>query len=164
MNKKLEETLDLEPVTKVDFLESDEVNDATELMTSETIEKIDKISASMPSVRELEASDLEMDEISTLAIDAFKELQDLGNNVEVKYAGEIFGAASNMLGHALTARKNKIERKLNTIELQLKKMRLDIMKEKNSKNNDLDGNETEGKAFVLDRNALISKILEENKK
>jgi hypothetical protein len=79
-------------------------------------------------------------------------------NVETRHAAEIFGAASNLLGHALTAKKNKIEKKLKMIELQLKKASLDL-KAKDSNN---DVNVIPGSATVIDRNSLIAEILKKN--
>ena len=81
-------------------------------------------------------------------------------NVETRHAAEIFGAASNLLGHALTAKKNKIEKKLKVLELQLKKQRLD----QQSRSADSDQvAQVQGSATVIDRNALIAEILNKNK-
>jgi hypothetical protein len=122
---------------------------------------IDKIEAALPQVVGLEASEREMDELAEMATEGYKNLMDLGMNVETRHAAEIFGAASNLLGHALTARKNKIEKKLKTIELQLKKQRLEMMKQQNS--NTADANTIESTATVIDRNSLIAEILSKNK-
>jgi hypothetical protein len=50
---------------------------------------------------------------------------DLGMQVDSRFASEIFSVASNMLGHAITAKTAKMDKKLKMIDLQLKKMRLD---------------------------------------
>ena len=50
---------------------------------------------------------------------------DLGVNVDSRFASEIFSVASNMLGHAITAKTAKLDKKLKMIDLQLKKARLD---------------------------------------
>ncbi len=124
MTKKLEELFDLPP--------SDAEIDAAipQLPTNrETLQAlddaIDKIDTALPAVKGLDASDQEMDELSDLAKASYKDLIDLGMQVDSRFASEIFGVASNMLGHAITAKTAKLDKKLKTIDLQLKKMRLD---------------------------------------
>lgn len=46
-------------------------------------------------------------------------------NVDSRYASEIFAVASQMLGHAITAKNAKLNKKLKMIELQMKKLKLD---------------------------------------
>jgi hypothetical protein len=50
---------------------------------------------------------------------------DLGMQVDSRFASEIFSVASNMLGHAITAKTAKLDKKLKMIDLQLKKLKLD---------------------------------------
>jgi hypothetical protein len=57
--------------------------------------------------------------------DSYDELMTLGMQVDSRFASEIFSVASNMLGHAITAKTAKLDKKLKMIDLQLKKMRLD---------------------------------------
>jgi hypothetical protein len=45
-------------------------------------------------------------------------------NVDSRYA-EIFAVAGTMLGHALTAKTAKLNKKLKMVDLQLKKMKMD---------------------------------------
>lgn len=45
--------------------------------------------------------------------------------VEARFSAELFNAAGTMLGHAITAKTAKINKKLKMIELQLKKALLD---------------------------------------
>jgi hypothetical protein len=125
---------------------------------TKTVADIDKINEALPQVVGLEASEQEMDELAKMATEGYQNLMELGMNVETRHAAEIFGAASNLLGHALTAKKNKIEKKLKMIELQLKKASLDL-KAKDSNN---DVNVIPGSATVIDRNSLIAEILKKN--
>jgi hypothetical protein len=119
---------------------------------------VDKIDAVLPMVKNLEASDNEMDEIADQAQSTFKDLMDLGMNVEARYAGDIFSTAAKMLDTALNAKGAKIDRKLKMIDLQLKKARLDQQQAK------LDGSSEEtGEAMVLDRNALLEKLMKNDK-
>jgi hypothetical protein len=58
-----------------------------------------------------------------------------------------------MLGHAITAKTNKVEKKLKAIDLQLKKYKID--KDNNEDPNDV----INGAGYVvLDRNEMIKKL------
>jgi hypothetical protein len=158
MTKKLEELFDL-----ADQKEDDgptELDDTVELNLpeiQETLKAVDKIDAALPSVRDLEASDTEMDDIANTAKQTFQDLMDLGMNVEARFAGEIFNNASRMLDTALTAKSNKINKKLKIVELQLKKARHDQLERKET---GLRGEDVEdGKGIVIDRNSLLNEIL-----
>jgi hypothetical protein len=117
---------------------------------------IDKIDSALPGVKGLDASDAEMDELATLAKDKFNDLMDLGMNVDSRFSGQIFQTAGVLLGHAITAKQAKLDKKLRMVDLQLKKMRLDHQVRQ-------DGGSApasiEGEGTVLDRNALLAQIL-----
>ena len=115
---------------------------------------LDKIEASLPMVRDLSASDAELDELSATALAGYKDLVDLGMNVDSRSAAEILSVASSMLGHAISAKTAKINRKLKTIELQLKKAKLDQDQER--KAGTAVGAEVPGAVF--DRNELIAML------
>lgn len=150
MTKKLEQLFDLPSVPEA--METIEEHRST----IQNIDlAIDKIDAALPTVRDLETADQEMDELATLARDKFDDLMDLGMNVEPRYAGVIFQTAGVLLGHAITAKQAKLDKKLRMVDLQLKKMRLDQTAEKNSDT----PSAVEGQGVVLDRNALLAEIL-----
>lgn len=164
MTKKLEELLDLPPADSVEEDVTNQDNQEELLPIPDTsdyenaLEQVDKIDAALPMVKNLEASDVEMDEIAQTAQDTFKDLMDLGMNVEARFAGDIFGTAARMLDTALNAKGAKIDRKLKMIDLQLKKARLDQQQAKQ------DGSSEEtGEAMVLDRNALLEKLMKNDK-
>lgn len=117
---------------------------------------IDKIDQALPSVRDLDASDQELDELATLAKDKFNDLMDLGMNMEARFSGTVFQTAGVLLGHAITAKQAKLDKKLRMVDLQLKKMRLDHTIKQ-------DGGEVipavDGEAHVLGRNELLAQIL-----
>ena len=113
---------------------------------------IDKIELALPAVRGLESSDGEMDELAAMAVKEFNNLLDLGMQVDSRYASEIFNVASQMLGHAITAKNAKINKKLKIIELQLKKARLDI-------DSGSDSNLPTAEGHILDRNELLNRLL-----
>jgi len=126
MTKKLEELFEF------DKLESAEESDTPVLTVEQTRAaiatidtNIDKIDLALPAVRDLDASDRELDELADLAKQSYQDLSDLGMNVDSRFAAELFAVAGTMLGHALTAKTTKLNKKLKMIDLQLKKARLD---------------------------------------
>jgi hypothetical protein len=83
---------------------------------------------------------------------------DLGMNVDSRFAAEIFSVAGAMLGHALTAKQAKLNKKLKMIDLQLKKANLDMKQ--------ADGGAAApqpGHGHVLDRNELLDRLLGDRK-
>jgi len=86
---------------------------------------------------------------------------DLGMQVDSRFASEIFSVASNMLGHAITAKTAKLDKKLKMIDLQMKKMRLD----QQQADKDPEGAAAQtGQGHVLSRNELLERILGKNQK
>jgi hypothetical protein len=104
-------------------------------------------------VRGLDASDTEMDDLAQLAQDSYKDLMDLGMQVDSRFASEIFSVASNMLGHAITAKTAKLNKKLRMIDLQMKKIKLDrdVPDEQKSMQT--------AEGMVLNRNDLLERLL-----
>jgi hypothetical protein len=134
--------------------------------TEETLNEIEKIESALPAVKGLEASDQEMDELSNSAKNAFDNLMDLGMQVDSRFASEIFNSASSMLGHAITAKVAKTNKKLKMIQLQLQKAELDRkIAAAEQKSAQATGPESIplGHGQVLDRNDLIKQILEQSK-
>ena len=160
-NHKLEELFDLPPTQPQLDAAMPElvVNRETILALDETI---DKIEAALPRVRGLDLADSELDELSKLAVDGYKDLTDLGMQVDSRFASEIFSVASNLLGHAITAKTAKLDKKLKIIDLQLKKMRLDQQAAAAVKDY---GGEVpqQGQGHVLSRNEPLEQILASNK-
>jgi hypothetical protein len=158
MTRKLEELFDL-PTSSNDE-EVDIVDEPKESFgvpqTYEGYSNLEKIDAALPAVKGLEASDKEMDELAAMATGTYKDLVDLGMNVEARFSSEIFSVAATMLGHAITAKTAKMNKKLKMIDLQLKKAKLD------QDNGDGEGSTT-GTGHVLDRNELLDKLLNPNK-
>lgn len=170
MTKKLEELFGLEnQPTWSDPQEGDVVLDATEELaiaevSEETLAQIEKIELSLPTVRGLEASDTEMDDIAADAQEAFKNLMDLGMNVDSRAAAEIFSVASSMLGHAITAKNAKVTKKLKMIELQLKQVKLASELKKQAMASAASGEVVpEGQGTVVNRNDLLRQILDNAK-
>lgn len=160
MTKKLEELLNL-PDSGPDEHSDDRLDLIKE--SENTIRSvdaaIDKIDAALPMVRELEAADKEMDDLADLAEEKFKDLMDLGMNVEPRYSGVILQTASTLLGHAITAKTAKMDKKLKMIQLQLSKARLDHQMSKEQP----EDTAIEGHGVVLDRSELLKQILDSAK-
>jgi hypothetical protein len=125
-NKNLEELFDLPPSGDDEDVNVSPTEENVNLPTmSETLEALDKIESALPAVRGLEASDKEMDDLATKATESFDDLMNLGMQVDSRYASEIFAVAGAMLGHAITAKTAKLNKKLKMVQLQLQKAKLD---------------------------------------
>jgi len=162
MTKKLAELFDLPDLDSADVVQP---NEALKTITEnrDIIEQvdnaIDKIDTALPMVRYLTATDQELDELASLAKDRFQDLMDLGMNMDPRFAGVVLQSASTLLGHAITAKTAKIDKKLKMVQLQLQKARLDHQINKENP----EGKPVEGQGIVLDRNALLEQILQKNK-
>ena len=173
MTKKLEDILNL-PNVKEEFKKVDkkdkenQANQANGVQknvdpkTAKNLEKtyaeFDKIAAALPQVQGLgDLGDLELDKLAVEAEESYKNLMDLGMNVDSRYSGRIFEVASTMLRNAIDAKSSKIDKKLKMVELQLKKLKLD----KDGK--DDTGSIEESDGFVIsDRNELMKKLLKKD--
>ena len=159
MTKKLEELFDLPQAddrVNEDIIENREI----EIISQETYSTLEKIEQAMPQVRGLEASDTEMDELASLATGSYKDLMDLGMQVDSRFASEIFNSAGTMLGHAITAKTAKINKKLKMLDLQLKKAQLDH--KISSKTEEIESTPL-GDGNLVDRNELLRSILASKK-
>jgi hypothetical protein len=174
MTRKLEEILNL-PNVKEAFQEVDKkeqarankdstrevqknVDPKTAKALQASYEEFDKIEKALPQVKGLgELSDLELDKLAVEAEDSYKNLMDLGMNVDSRYSGRIFEVASTMLRNAIDAKSSKIDKKLKMVELQLKKQKLD-------NDNQEDGPpavESEG-TIITNRNDLMKKLMKKD--
>lgn len=137
---KLEESFDLPPLEQVQQDPQHLIHAAHELENQYDTLDHDQI------------HDAEMNEISALAVEYGKSLHDLGMNVEVKHAGEIFTASSNMLKIALEARNSKMDKKLKMLKLELDRLKLERSQPETGETIDAQA------VTVLDRNALLDQI------
>ncbi len=161
MTKKLEELFELPTEDGLsDEVTPDNVPEAkpeNNPIMQNTLSELDKVQAALPQVRGLEASDTEMDDLADKATKGFDDMMDLGMNVDSRWASDIFGVASTMLGHAITAKTAKLNKKLKMVDLQLKKANLDQKVIANTE--DI----ATGTGVVLDRNALLDRLLNKDK-
>lgn len=158
MTKKLEELFNLEDREKnvvPKEINEEIVEKAREVKSiDESLAAANQITQGLPQLSELnDLNDNELDDLANKAEKAYDDLMDLGMNVEVRYSGRIFEVAASMMGHAITAKSNKIEKKLKAIDLQLKKLKID---------NDAGvdpNNVINGQGYVItDRNELLKKL------
>ena len=150
MTKKLLDLFEL-PQDEIDGLAMPIPDHAGEITTL-ALSNLEKIENALPQVRGLETGDMEMDSLATLAISSYKDLMDLGMQVDSRFSSEIFNVASAMLGHAITAKTAKLNKKLKMIDLQLKKAALD---QKNSAKDEEVESTSLGEGKTLDRNDLL---------
>ena len=173
MTRKLEDILNL-PNVKEAFAQVDakektrddndkptipkNVDPQTAKALEKTYQEFDKIAASLPQVKGLgDLSDLELDKLAMEAEESYKNLMDLGMNVDSRYSGRIFEVASSMLRNAIDAKSQKIDKKLKIVELQLKKLKID----KDGSDDGSEPVESEG-MIISDRNELMKKLLKKD--
>ena len=154
-NHNLEELFDL-PSSDIEPQDSDAAEAGNDIANNlpvlpESLAELDKIEAALPMVRGLEASDQEMDDLAARAQESFDNLMDLGMQVDSRYASEIFAVAGTMLGHAITAKTAKLNKKLKMIDLQLKKARMDQDRDQDAVPN--------AQGRVLSRNDLLRTLM-----
>lgn len=153
MTKKLEELFEL-PQDESTGL-TIPIPEKAEEITTETLSNLEKIETALPAVKGLEAADGEMDELAQLATNSYKDLMDLGMQVDSRFASEIFNSAGTMLGHAITAKTAKINKKLKMLDLQLKKAQLD--QKTANKTEEIEATPL-GEGKSLDRNELLKML------
>ena len=163
MTKRLEELLNLVPNTDQSDKPSAEstqqtINENRDLI-AEVDRAIDKIDLAVPTVRDLDTADAELDELAKLAKDKAEDLIDLGMNIEPRFSGVILQTAGMLLGHAITAKTAKMDKKLRMINLQLQKAKLDHQIKKDAGKAEDADEPIDGKGVVLDRNELLKQIL-----
>lgn len=169
MTKLLQELFNLPPaeesVARITVETANTTIEENRDMIAAVDDAISKIDAALPFVRDLDKSDEELDELSNLAKEKFNDLIDLGMNVEARFSGHILATAGTLLGHAITAKQAKIDKKLKMVDLQLKKANLDRMIRKDEEKTDgekLLGAEDGSTGIMMDRNELLRQILGKN--
>ena len=160
MTKNLEEAFQLPPIkeaiakqkgeTKKKLLPSPEeaLENSAKILKALTI--TEKVDHALTTVDNITEHDNEMDDIAQEALESYTELKELGMNMSDAHSGRMMEVAASMLRTALDARSAKINRKLKTIDLQLKKLRIDKL---NGKADDPNDDTPE-----FDRNELLKHI------
>ena len=162
MSTKIEEVFNMSS-----SVEQTQSNDETGFdidKLQETLATADKIDQALPAVRDLESLDKDMDTYAEEAMGAFKDLMDLGQNVEDRNAAAIFDSAAKMMTNAITAKTAKMNKKLKMIEMQMRKRKLDLEERKvemqiAKMSGTMDDDPIEGAAQEFDRASLINDIM-----
>jgi hypothetical protein len=158
MTKKLEELFNLPSALPEDTTpeQAQAALEEHQSVFKEIDNAIDKIDQALPGVKGLDASDAEMDELANMAKERFEDLMDLGMNMEARFSGTVFQTAGVLLGHAISAKQAKLDKKLRMVDLQLKKARLDHQLKQAG---DAPAGTVEGEGMLVDRNVLLAQIL-----
>lgn len=157
MTKKLEEIFGFDQLESTEPAEEVKTPEETRAAIVEIDADIDKIDAALPGVRNLDSSDAELDDIANRAVETFENLTDLGMNVDSRFSAELFAVAGTMLGHALTAKQTKLQKKLKVIELQMKKLKLDQDQARLAAKGEVD-TPIDAKGQLLNRNDLLEML------
>ena len=154
--KTLEDTFDMESAEE-DTHGLDDAADASTPSDDDihaALALAEDIDRQLSQTRGKDLHDREMDELADLAIKAHMDLQDLGMNVEIRHAGEIFSSSSQMLKIAVDAKNAKVDKKIKMLRLQLDKLKLDRVTKKD------DNTPLDVKATLMDRNDLLKQLSE----
>jgi hypothetical protein len=116
----------------------------------QAMQKTKKLENDLIDYESIERHDKEMDEVSDEAMSSYKDLMDLGMNIEAKHSVQ-------MLKIALDARNSKSEKKLRLMRLQLEQARLQRDLNRDNDENPADGGEGED-AITTDRNSLLNML------
>ena len=116
---------------------------------ADALQNANQIEISMPEQPE-DAMDKELDQLADMAVESFENLQSLGMNVEARFSAPIFDAASKMLGHAVTAKLGKVQKKLKQQELAMRAEKIAMQKAEANGESPI-----ESEVRVFDRNELL---------
>jgi len=132
----------------------------SEIDLEDKLEQFDKIASALPKVKGLgDMADSELDALANKAEQAYDDLMDLGMNVDPRYGTKMFEVAAQMMNAAITAKTNKIDKKLKMVDLQLKKLAIDKKSNKNDDDATIDA-----QGYILtDRNSILEKLKNLNK-
>lgn len=151
MTHKLNELFNLAPESPDEPEEVEPILSPKEITTS-ALSTLEKIENSLSEVRGLELVDNELDELADMAKTSYADMMDLGMQTESRFSAEIFNVASSLLGHAISAKTVKLNKKLRMIDLQLKAANLQL--KVNAKDEKIEATPL-GEVRALDRNELL---------
>ncbi len=137
MTKSLEDELNLPRIA--DALKELEQQDSKEdqenqLMTPEEISKalanMSELSRSLKTNDDFSENETKLDDLQDAAVKAHQDLLDAGFNVDPKNAEAFLAPATQFLSIALDSEKQKIDRKIKLLKLQLETDKLELAREK----------------------------------
>lgn len=162
MTQKLEELFDLPQADEDAVVETPavQIEQAEVPITTTALANLERIESALPAVKGLEAADAEIDELVGLAKESYEDLMNLGMQVDSRYASEIFAVAGTMLGHAITAKTAKVNKKLRQIDLQLKHAKVKADQLRALEEGQESGAIPTAEGVILDRNELMRRLKE----
>ncbi|WPK39707.1 hypothetical protein Deiofobo_0510 [Pseudomonas phage Deifobo] len=158
MTKRLEEVFDFAsfdeeaPAEIIETANEEDVSGQIVDINSQS----DKIDAALVGVTQLDSHDRDMDEIAKTAMDAYRDLWDISQNIHDAQVSKVLEVAHNMLKTAQDAKEAKNYRKLKMVELQIKKARLDWEMTHKKTSTDAPAGSN---GVYFDRNELIGLLL-----
>ena len=129
MSKSLEKTFNLP--------EQEEAKDLIDSSKELKKEVSKEMAQSILDEEHISDHDKKMDEFSQEAHQYAKDIMDLGMDVEARHAAEMFNAAANMIKIAHDSKNSKIDKRLKLYELELKRQKLEIEKQRYLNFNDI---------------------------
>jgi hypothetical protein len=120
MNKGLDDIFNIENGSSGKITLSTFDMDSDDFSNTTIVEKVEH---ALSKVTCISQHDADMDAISKEALESYKALNQLGSNVSDRDAGKIYEVAATMLKIAMDAKDSKSNRKLKTLELQMKLMK-----------------------------------------
>lgn len=124
-------------------------------LTKQDYDNVKDFDKNIKDVLDLSKSDEEMDTLAAKAVEGYDSLMTLGDNTEPRFASPIYEAATKLLGHAITAKTAKIDKKLKALDLKLKERRIDLAEAES------EGSVSADKGGSISRNEMIE-ILRKN--
>lgn len=158
MSDTIEEELNLPKLKEVLEILKNQEKETDSNLNLEAVSAIDKATKDSEKLEKLlennsisDEHETEMNEIRTEAMKSYRDMIDLGFNIDPKHAGDIMAASVQMLKLALDASNSKIERRFRQAKLQLDKRRLEL-------NTPPEEGIIQGEGgFVADRNDILKK-------
>lgn len=165
MTKKLEEILEVSNNDDSDNSSQKKKEKADKSLKKSENQKstkkyADDVKNSIPDVKNLgDATDEEFDEVAEQAMEAYKQVFDVGMNSDPRHSARLFEIAGNMLKTNLDAKSEKANKKIKVLEQQLKKQKQDQDESKKKSKNNEKSEELNSDGYVVaDRNSLLEKI------
>lgn len=123
-------------------------------------------------IRDTENVDKDFDDLSKRSMEVFELLVDIGQNIEDKHVSDIFDVASKMMTNSISAKSQKMERKLKSINLEIQNYKASIeqqkfdqkIKEKSNNGDDSKVIDGDSKSIAISREDLIQQILNQKDK
>ena len=123
--------------------------------TENAIEIMEKATTALSKVDPSDSHDKEVNDILREALDAYKDIMDVGKNVNPERSARLFEVAGQFLKMGLDASNSKMDKELKMMKLRLEAKRLKVDDETLDKIG-------HGAEIVADRNSLLRALVKES--